>query len=189
MKTGESSRIEKVYDESGIEDLYATDEEVSVASEAILPRTTMESREMLDSPHHRLPRSPSKLNSKRKLGRSPVLTSGSTTSRLASSPSPVKLSAMDRPKPQAAMKGKDVVRPKKKAKVNEMDASTMIEHLQDLLPKKRPVRKTNRKDDIRTIEASTLERGEKKTGKKHLVRKKSRKKTEVSELDEEQEVC
>lgn len=201
-KTETIIRPQRVYDENGIEDMYATEQDYAGGVEDYTTiAATTEPQDAPQTPQSRPPRTPNKRINKRKPTQSPSA-SGSSTPHAFSSPSPVKPTEAQR----AALK--DTGKLKKKARVSladedEMDVSMMAEHLKSLLPKvkpKRPLRKVTRKtratkeDELSESEGeqSTKRKGKKPAvsagRKKPAIKGKRVKKKVVVELDEAQEV-
>jgi len=186
-KATNSRKAYRVYDDSDIEDMYATDEEGGDL--APLAATTEEQPPILVS--QGVPRTPSKRTGKGKLVESPASLLESSTVRFPSSPSPVKPRAAKAPliknkgvrgRPKRMVRTKETVQ-REENEEEEMDPSMMVKHLESLLPRrpaKRPVREValrgTRKRKVEDIgDSESEEQRTKKKGKKPPVRS-SRKK-------------
>jgi len=170
-KTGKSRKKYKVYDDSDIEDMYATDEEYDSGMVLVPTASTMAGQPSRTSQDEA--RTSNKRRNERKLDEYVMSTPGSSTPRLPLSPSPTRP-----PVPQASsavtIKGKGMKgRSKKMAATNlqqsengELDPSMLMKHLEGLLPKnpvKRQVRRTAKKRNAEDL--SDAGPGEQQTGK------------------------
>jgi hypothetical protein len=211
-KTSEDRKKYRVYDDSDIEDMYATDEERDAGGN-LVPIAPIVERQPSQISHDG-PRTSSKRSNKRKLVYSLTSTPESSAPRLPSSPSPTR-PPMPKPLSAATIKGKGTRRRLKKKVATEiqqdegqvMDPSMLMEHLESLLPKKvvkQPVRQANRRtmkkrkaEDV--SDAGSEEQQMRKKGKtvpaddnrkKPAANKQKRRKGENLDmgLNEEQEV-
>jgi len=212
LKEQRAQTRQRVYDENGIEDLYATDEDYGPSGGQVhTPAARAGTAGSMGSPESRVFHTPSKHSNKRSRIEYPTPRAGSSTPRILSSPSPVKHAEpelMDQPTPKAkAVKVRGKKNPHMAVdsdKVEEMEPWLKAEHLESLLPKrmeKRPVRKATQKygNKRKADEGSDSEndRGTKRNKtttaakkRKPVSKGKGRKteKADVSYLDEEQEV-